>query len=69
MKGTVKWWNDSKGYGFIACEGHPEGIFAHYTAIQTEGFKTLAEDQAVQFDLLDGPKGPQAMNIRKACDL
>lgn len=66
MKGTVKWFNDSKGYGFIAYEGNDDpGAFAHYTAIQGEGFKTLAEGQTVDFDLIDGPKGPQAANIRK----
>jgi CspA family cold shock protein len=66
MKGIVKWFNDSKGYGFIEYEGNSEpGAFAHYSAIQGDGFKTLAEGQGVEFDILDGPKGPQAFNIRK----
>lgn len=67
MQGTVKWFNDAKGYGFIAYDGNEEiGAFAHYTGIAGEGFKTLHEGQAVEFELVDGPKGPQAMNIIKA---
>ena len=64
MNGKVKWFNDSKGYGFIECESN-ESVFAHYSAILGGGFKTLAEDQEVTFDLIDGPKGPQAANIVK----
>jgi CspA family cold shock protein len=62
MKGKVKWWNDSKGYGFIEAEGKPD-VFAHFLSIQGDGFKTLAEDQMVEFDLIEGPRGPQAANI------
>lgn len=64
MKGTVKWFNDAKGYGFLTTPEH-DSIFAHYSAISGDGFKTLVEGQRVTFDLLDGPKGPQAMNIQK----
>ena len=61
-EGKVKWFNDAKGYGFIeTAEG--KDIFVHYTAIQKDGFKTLAEGQAVQFDIVDGAKGPQAANV------
>lgn len=63
MKGTVKWWNDSKGYGFISVDG--ADVFAHYTAIETEGFKTLSEGQEVELELIEGAKGPQAMKIKK----
>ena len=64
--GKVKWFNESKGFGFIerkdgAAEG--EEIFVHYTAIQVEGYKTLTEGQDVQFDVYEGPKGPQAQNV------
>ena len=64
--GSVKWFNDSKGYGFISAEGDTRDIFVHYSAIQGEGFKTLAEGQLVDFELIDGPKGPQASNVAKA---
>jgi CspA family cold shock protein len=61
--GRVKWFNDSKGFGFI--EGQEEGkdIFIHYSAIQDEGFKTLQEGEQVSFDIIQGPKGPQAANV------
>lgn len=61
--GRVKWFNDSKGFGFI--EGEEEGtdIFVHYSAIQDEGFKTLKEGEEVSFDVIQGPKGPQAANV------
>ena len=62
--GRVKWFNDAKGYGFIAREEGPD-VFVHYTSIEGEGFKSLAEGQAVEFDLLEGPKGLQAANVRK----
>ncbi len=61
--GTVKWFNDSKGFGFITQDDGGPDVFAHFSAIQGSGFKTLAEGQAVSFDLQDGPKGPQASNI------
>ncbi|MBX2848812.1 UNVERIFIED_CONTAM: hypothetical protein GTU68_040858 [Idotea baltica] len=62
VKGTVKWFNESKGFGFIEQEGGPD-VFAHFSAIQGDGFKTLADGQAVEFVLVDGEKGPQAENI------
>ena len=64
--GLVKWFNDSKGYGFIQADGLDRDVFVHYTAIQGDGFKTLAEGQKVDFELIDGPKGPQAANVNKA---
>lgn len=64
MIGTVKWFNDSKGYGFISTETHAD-VFAHWQAITHDGFKTLCEEQVVEFDLVAGPNGPQATNIRK----
>jgi CspA family cold shock protein len=64
--GSVKWFNDSKGYGFIQAEDTDRDIFVHYSAIQGDGFKTLAEGQKVNFELIDGPKGPQAANVMKA---
>lgn len=63
--GKVKWFNDSKGYGFIAQDGGPD-VFVHYSAIQTDGFKSLAENQEVEFDIIEGPKGPQAANVKAA---
>jgi CspA family cold shock protein len=60
--GTVKWFNESKGFGFISQENGPD-VFAHFSAIQGSGFKTLAEGQAVQFEVTQGQKGPQASNI------
>lgn len=64
-EGTVKWFNDSKGFGFIEQDGGPD-VFAHFSAIQSEGFKSLAEGERVTFDVVDGAKGPQAANIVKA---
>lgn len=64
--GLVKWFNDAKGYGFIKRDGDERDIFVHYSAILGEGFKTLAEGQAVEFELIEGPKGPQATNVQKA---
>ena len=64
--GTVKWFNDSKGFGFITPEGGGDDLFAHFSAIQGQGFKTLAEGQRVTFDVTAGPKGQQASNIRAA---
>lgn len=64
--GTVKWFNDSKGFGFIAQDQGGEDLFAHFSAIQSNGFKTLTEGQRVTFDITTGPKGQQASNIRAA---
>ncbi|PRR77925.1 Cold shock protein CspA [Clostridium liquoris] len=60
--GTVKWFNSTKGFGFISVEGE-EDVFVHFSAIQTEGYKSLQEGQKVQFDVVDGTKGPQAANV------
>ncbi len=64
--GTVKWFNDSKGFGFITPDGGGDDLFAHFSAIQSQGFKTLTEGQRVSFDTTTGPKGQQASNIRAA---
>ena len=61
--GTVKWFNDSKGFGFITPDGGGDDLFAHFSAIQSKGFKTLTEGQRVTFDVVTGPKGLQAANI------
>ena len=61
--GTVKWFNESKGFGFISPSDGGKDVFVHFSAIQAEGFKVLAESQAVTFDVEDGPKGPQASNV------
>lgn len=63
-KGTVKWFNSEKGFGFITVEGGND-VFVHYTAIECDGFKTLEEGQSVQFNIVDGQKGPQASNVVK----
>ena len=64
-KGTIKWFSDQKGYGFITPEGGKKDVFVHYSALQGEGFKTLAEGEQVSFDITDGPKGEQATNVVK----
>ena len=64
--GTVKWFNDSKGFGFITPADGGKDLFAHFSAIQEQGFKTLKEGQRVNFDVTTGPKGLQAANIRAA---
>lgn len=64
--GTVKWFNDAKGFGFIAQENGGQDVFAHFSAIQSEGFRTLKEGQRVAFLLGEGPKGPQAEQIELA---
>lgn len=63
--GTVKWFNEAKGFGFISQEGG-EDVFVHFSTIQGDGFKTLAEGEKVDFDVTRGPKGLQAANVRKA---
>ena len=65
-QGTVKWFNESKGFGFITPEDGGKDLFAHFSAIQNQGFKTLAEGQRVSFDVTTGPKGLQASNIKSA---
>jgi len=63
--GTVKWFNAEKGYGFISIEGEDD-VFVHFSAINAEGFKTLEEGQEVQFEVVQGAKGPQASNVARA---
>ncbi len=65
QKGTVKWFNNAKGFGFIAQDGGPD-VFVHHTAIQTDGFRTLNEGEMVAFEIVQGPKGLQAANVRRA---
>lgn len=62
--GTVKWFSAEKGYGFIAPDDGSADVFAHYSAIQSSGYRTLEENQKVEFDVTQGPKGPQAENIQ-----
>jgi cold shock protein len=64
LQGTVKWFNDAKGYGFISREGGPD-VFVHFSAIQSTGFKSLAEGDRVEFEIVQGQKGPQASDVVK----
>jgi CspA family cold shock protein len=64
VEGTVKWFNNTKGYGFIGRDGGPD-VFVHYTAIVAEGYKSLNEGDAVEFEIVQGPKGPQAANVTR----
>ncbi len=64
IQGTVKWFNESKGYGFITPDGGGKDVFAHFSEIRADGFKTLPEGQRVEFSIAQGQKGPQAVGIR-----
>lgn len=64
MQGKVKWFNQEKGYGFISRDDGDD-VFVHFSAIQEDGFKTLAEGQDVEFEIVEGPRGPQAANVTK----
>lgn len=63
IRGKVKWFSDKKGYGFITRDDGDQDVFVHHSAIEGVGFKTLAEDEAVEFDVEQGPKGPRAVNV------
>lgn len=63
MQGTVKWFNQEKGYGFIEVDGTGPDLFVHFSAIEMDGFKTLVQDQRVEFEIGDGPRGPQAERV------
>ncbi len=65
LRGTVKWFNDQKGYGFVEVENGGKDVFVHYSEIQAGGFKTLAEGDKVEFDIIEDRKGPKATNVTK----
>ncbi len=67
-RGSVKWFNSAKGYGFINADGEDKDIFVHWSSIEMEGYKTLKEGEEVEFVLEDGPKGPTATQVRRAAD-
>lgn len=66
QNGKVKWFNNAKGYGFVVIEGRDEDLFAHYSAIQMDGYRTLKAGQAVKFNIIQGPKGLHAVDIQSA---
>ena len=66
VTGTGKWFNSEKGYGFLSVDGTERDVFVHHTAINMEGFRVLEQDQRVEFEIVDGPKGPQAGNVKLA---
>ncbi len=68
LKGTVKWFNNAKGYGFIGRDDGPD-VFVHYSAIASEGYKSLQEGDVVEFEIVQGQKGPQASNVSKASNV
>ena len=65
-QGTIKWFSDEKGYGFVTPEGGAKDVFVHFSALKAEGFKSLREGERVSFDIVAGPKGEQAANVVKA---
>ena len=65
VRGTIKWFSDQKGYGFVTPEGGRKDVFVHFSAIQGDGFKSLREGELVEFEITQGPKGEQASNVRK----
>ena len=64
MKGTVKWFNNQKGYGFIKPDDGSKDLFVHHTSVKVDGYRTLSENQAVEFDVIESDKGPSATNVR-----
>ena len=64
-KGKVKWFNNAKGYGFLEQDGSDNDVFVHFSVIQADGFRTLKEGEAVEFEITEGPKGKQAANVKK----
>jgi len=65
VRGTVKWFNEDKGYGFIAREDGGDDVFLHYSALDQDGFKTVDEDAELEFEVEEGPKGPKAVDVRE----
>jgi cold shock protein len=65
VSGKVKWFNNAKGYGFLEQEGGDKDVFVHFSAIQTDGFRTLKEGEQVEFEITEGPKGMQAANVKR----